>query len=124
MKNRKYIIKNGKQIPYAVIVAEGVLGKRLPLKAIVHHANGDYFNDAQSNLVICPDRVYHNLLHARMDALASCGNANWRRCNICKKYDAPENLYLRDKYGMSGWHRACHAKRELARWRKANGRHL
>jgi hypothetical protein len=75
-----------------VAVAERVLGKALPVGAIVHHANEDKSDNRHENLVICQDRAYHNLLHQRMRARAACGNANWLKCNICLEYDAPENM--------------------------------
>ena len=123
---RHYKRHNGKFVPRAVAIAETVLGKSLPKGAIVHHIDGDPLNDEKSNLAIFPSKSYHNMIHARMDALAACDNANWRRCNICKTYDAAENLYLRDAdgNGRQGYHRACHAKREITRWRKAHGRCL
>ena len=106
------------------MLAEKALGKQLPPKAVVHHGDGNEQNDINGNLVICPNKAYHNLIHARMNALEASGNASWVRCGICKKYDSPDNLYITLKGGRRAWHRACHAKHELARWRKANGRHL
>lgn len=77
-----------------ILIAEKAIGKKLPLKAIVHHANENKLDNSPSNLVICPDRNYHNLMHARMRALEECGNANWLKCPFCGKYDDPKNLYV------------------------------
>lgn len=84
-----------------VLVAERALGKALPKGAVVHHVNENGKDNRNSNLVICPSRSYHALLHQRMDALKACGNANWRKCYLCHQYDAPENLKHRA-------HRECH----------------
>lgn len=99
-----------------VVIAEQVLGRRLPAGAIVHHANQNKKDNQHSNLVICPNRAYHNLLHARLRAQAACGNANWLKCGICKKYDAPENLAIRPN-GRTAAHPPCHSANQLARWR-------
>jgi hypothetical protein len=63
--------------------AEKALGKPLPLKAIVHHADGSKADDAP--LVICQDAAYHALLHARMRIKAAGGNPNTDRiCVFCR----------------------------------------
>lgn len=86
------------------IIAESVLGRELPSGASIHHANGNRTDNRKENLVICESLSYHNLLHQRMDALLSCGNANWRKCRFCKEYDDPENLYI---HGSNVHHRRC-----------------
>ena len=50
------------------IIAENVLGKKLPKGSQVHHVDGDKTNNANSNLVICPNAGYHSLLHKRARA--------------------------------------------------------
>lgn len=77
-----------------VILAERAIGKSLPKGAVVHHVNGDKSDNTPSNLVICPSSSYHALLHIRTRALAETGNANARKCKICKKYDLTENLTI------------------------------
>lgn len=54
--------------------AEMALGKALPSRAQVHHADGSRSDDAP--LVICQDAGYHKLLHARMRVKAAGGNPN------------------------------------------------
>jgi hypothetical protein len=62
--------------------AELALGKPLPPKAIVHHADGSRADDAP--LVICQDDAYHKLLHIRMRVKAAGGNPNTDRiCSQC-----------------------------------------
>lgn len=94
-----------------VLVAELALGKSLPAKAEVHHVNGVRTDNRNSNLVICPDRAYHMLLHLRTRALDACGDPNKRRCVYCKEWDLPRNMAMRDKgkKGVHWRHRACHA---------------
>lgn len=75
-----------------VIVAEKALGKPLPKGAIVHHVNTIKDDNRNENLVICPDAVYHNLIHKRMRAYDTCGHADWLRCHFCNKYSDPSGM--------------------------------
>lgn len=101
-----------------VLIAENILGRRLPKGAEIHHIDGNKRNNVPSNLIICPSRAYHMLLHMRERAFDACGNANWMRCYLCKEYDAPERLF---KYVPKGrltpysFHRRC--QNEYARKR-------
>ena len=56
-------------VPEHRLVAESVYRRILPRKAVVHHINEDGLDNRPSNLVICPDRAYHNRIHARMRQL-------------------------------------------------------
>lgn len=88
-----------------VWIAEDALGHELPPGAQVHHVDLDSQNNARSNLVICKDRAYHELLHLRTRALDAVGNSEYRRCYICKQFDAPENLMFRKSSRVE--HKEC-----------------
>ena len=99
-----------------VLVAEAALGRDLPTNAVVHHANECRSENQGDNLVLCEDRAYHNLLHARMRAVAGCGNADWKRCQVCKQYDEPAHLIIRR--GLRS-HRDCYNRQRRARRNRA-----
>lgn len=94
-----------------VALAESALGRRLPAGAEVHHIDEDPSNNSPENLVVCPDAAYHKLLHQRQRAFDACGHYDWRRCHICKKYDAPQNMWTSRK---KAHHRACDSTRAQA----------
>jgi hypothetical protein len=88
----------------SVLVAEKAMGKFLPLKAVVHHADNHRGNNNPSNLVVCENNGYHLFLHARARAFYKSGNAKNRRCKYCKEYDFIGNLI---KSNSSFYHRTC-----------------
>jgi hypothetical protein len=100
-------ILTGRPRPEHVAIVEKALGKPLPRGAQVHHVNEDKQDNGHGNLVACEDQSYHRLLHRRRDALLACGNPNWRKCGLCKEWDAPENLYINER---SAKHQACLAR--------------
>lgn len=99
-----------------VLVAEKALGKKLPKGAIVHHVDENKGNNRNENLVICPSGAYHSLLHQRSKALNESGNANWRKCWVCKNYDSPENLYINGQVG----HKRCISEHAAAYYIRKN----
>lgn len=100
-------------------IAEKAIGKKLPKGAEVHHADGNRLNNKNDNLVICPSKGYHNLLHARIRAAEATGDPNALLCWVCGEHDAPENIFV----GVSRqYHRACNAAQELARRRKKHAK--
>jgi hypothetical protein len=119
--NRKYFTSDGYVLIYMpdhpfcskrgyiqehILIIENVLGKYLDKKHIPHHINEVKSDNRNNNLVICESRAYHNLLHMRMKAYKACGHANWRKCNFCKQYDDPKNLYISPR-GNNVWHNDC-----------------
>ena len=97
---------NGKRKLEHVHVAEQALGKPLPAGAVVHHINGIRDDNRNENLLICPDHVYHRLIHKRENALDASGHAGWLKCRHCGKHDDPKNMYVHPN-GRIGRHVEC-----------------
>jgi hypothetical protein len=83
---------NGKYKLEHIVIVEKALGRELRGTEEVHHFNEIRDDNRNDNLVVCPDRTYHKLLHHRQHALRDCGDASKRRCVICHKYDSVDNL--------------------------------
>src|SRR6266852_837011 len=54
-------------------------------------------------------RIGQQVAYAKRRELAS-GHPDWRKCCMCKEYDAPENLYISKVGGC--WHKKCRNERE------------
>jgi len=99
-----------------ICIAEKALGKRLPDKAVVHHHN-------PVQLVICQDQAYHMIIHRRRRALEACGNANYRKCPFCQKWDDPQNMCMTpNKKGA--FHKSCRNERLRAKHSKRDNRRI
>lgn len=110
---------DGKRKFEHVVIAEKVLGKKLPSKAAVHHVNGIKDDNRNSNLVICPDAAYHNMLHVRIAAKKACGDPNKRTCSYCKKYDLISSMSKKvdvQNNSFSFYHKDC----ARLKWREKN----
>ena len=95
-----------------VLIVETVLGKQLPHGAKIHHVNERRNDNRNSNMVACEGNAYHKLLHQKLNALKACGNANWRKCWICKEHDDPVNLYILPS-GTTPVHNSCRINRRI-----------
>lgn len=92
------------------IIAEAVLGKPLPSKAVVHHVDENGRNNQNTNLVICQDKEYHQLLHRRKRAYEATGNPNLVRCHHCNTWDTEANMSSwqgKTKPTKLFWHLNC-----------------
>lgn len=83
-----------------IVLAEKALGRKLPDKAVVHHANGGF----DGPLVICENTAYHGLLHVRTRAFKATGDPNKRKCTYCKAYD---DLATLTANGRNFYHKDC-----------------
>lgn len=105
-----------------IVVSERALGRYLPLGVEIHHVDEDKENNVGGNLVVCPDRSYHQLLHQRANALRVCGDPSALKCNICQSYERQSDLHIRVRPdgGKVARHRSCHAA--AGRRRRARAR--
>ena len=109
-------------------IAAGILSRSLLHTEEVHHVDENPYNNKHENLVICPTREYHQLLHIRMRALADCGDANKRKCGECKDYALPEDMLVERvcatevKNTLRYFHKACRRERNRRKKAMANMR--
>lgn len=116
-RGRWYFTDDGRRRQRAVLIAERVLGKKLPKGAIVHHVNENPLDDRNENLVILENQGLHNIIHSRMKALSATGNPRAEPCRFCHCYELPGVLLTN---GTNHYHRVC-AARYAREWRKKNG---
>lgn len=113
-----YVKITGTGVSEHVLVVQQVLGRPLPDGSEIHHVNGIKSDNRKENLVVCPSRSYHMLLHARQRAADECGNPDYRKCEICGKWDDPSTMYVR-KTKSGNWHRSCASKSRSERKRRS-----
>ena len=123
--NEGYVVLSHGKTEHRLVV-EQVLGRELKASEIVHHVDGNRENNTKSNLVLCPSRAYHHLIHVRQRVVDAGGNPNKDKwCSFCKTiHDKTEfygNAYSPDglnsvcKEGMLEYQRRNRAKRKAKR---------
>lgn len=89
-----------------IVVAERALGHLLPPLAEVHHVNEVRDDNRPRNLVICQDKAYHKLLHARARRLRELGSVLLRRCPDCDT-TKPLDAFPKNRTNWDGRHHYC-----------------
>jgi HNH endonuclease/AP2 domain len=104
-------------VPEHISLATKALGRPLPNGVEVHHFDRNRRNNSPYNLVVCPDKDYHMLLHVRQRADDACGNPDWRKCTLCKQYDVKANLnrIKKDRNTREYYHASCSRERHHRR---------
>ncbi len=98
----------GGDFEHRAIVAR-VLGRPIPTGVEIHHVDGDPRNNEHRNLVVCQDKAYHKLLHARARIVAAGGDPNTERlCSRCRQV-LPISSFGRSSVRQLGTQNACKA---------------
>ncbi len=108
----------GKKKYWHTMRAEKALGRPLPPKAVVHHADGSKSDDGP--LVICQDQAYHMLLHFRMRIKAAGGNPDLDSICSCCGAVKPREAFTKHsgfQYGIYKYCRKCKNQKDTARYR-------
>lgn len=83
--NTGYRMRRVGQLEHRVIV-EKLLGRALPSRVEVHHVNEIRSDNSRGNLVVCENRAYHMLLHARARVLRAGGRPGRDKiCGRCRR---------------------------------------
>jgi len=94
----RYVIKkfNGEILQQHRYIAELALGKPLPVGSEVHHYNGNRADNRYFNLIVCPSKEYHELIHeramlvfgttSRAETYAAIKKASWEHRNGGRRY--------------------------------------
>jgi len=68
-----------------ILIAEKALGRYLPKSVKVHHWNEMRSDNANTNLVICEDESYHQLIHSRLRIFKGGGDPDVHKiCGGCR----------------------------------------
>lgn len=104
-----------------ILVAERALGKFLVQPAVVHHVNEQRRENHPTNLVICEDVTYHQLLHARMRMIAD-RKASGKVCRLCGVRRPFDQFVRRAKNvdGLYSWCKDCKHARAATDYRKTH----
>lgn len=95
-----------------ILVVEKAIGRYLVAPEEVHHFNKIKADNANVNLVLCPDRAYHQLLHRRYRIVLAGGNPETDKiCMVCRSA-INRNLFHRNRTYYDGLHHACKACRK------------
>lgn len=96
-----------------IVVVEAAIGKRLTAPHRVHHFNEVRSDNSNSNLVVCEDGPYHQLLHARQRVKEFGGDPNTQKvCCTCRKpkYFAEFQRNAKKPWGVQDRCRECCAR--------------
>lgn len=102
----KEVYHNGKKVREHRVIAELALGKELPRGIEVHHVDEDPTNNSNINLVICPSRSYHCILHRRKRAIDAGQPAHKVRCSSCNDWFTVGEM---NGNRPAGWCKECHS---------------
>lgn len=121
--------RSGQLVPYVryghnrehIVFAERAMGKALPPKAVVHHVDGDGWNNGRDNLVICQDQAYHMELHRKARVQAAGGDP-WkdRMCSTCLRPLRAESFYFKPSRRWSTDCKPCARAAALRRQRRSS----
>lgn len=104
----------GRHKPQHVQIVETVLGRRLPVGTVVHHANQVRDDNANGNLVVLQNTSEHMALHRRLRVLRAGGDP-WTDRLCCSCGLKPRTEFYGGPVKFSSECRPCSRKRALRR---------
>jgi hypothetical protein len=100
-----------------ILIAEKALGKFIEEPHEIHHFNEEKGDNKNSNLVVCGDRAYHFLIHARQRIGKRGGDPNKVKiCSDCKALIDRTNFHNNSRsYDGLNWQcKPCTLARQAA----------
>ena len=89
------------------VYIENLIGIILPKESEIHHVDYNRANNDPSNLVVCPDRSYHKLLHKRQEVLEAGYNPDkYQKCTDCLDF-LPLHEFHKNRARISGYSNIC-----------------